>query len=67
MLLLFCVLKGIRNIILNIIIEYNRKESLEISGIPEHIKKERLEEYIVYILRQIGFPNVRPTSYLCVS
>ena len=39
--------------------QYNRRENLEISGIPESVKQNQLEEYVVDMLHRIGVPFVQ--------
>lgn len=39
---------------LNTFQQYNRKESIEISGFPEDVPQKDLEQYIIQILRRIG-------------
>lgn len=38
--------------------QYNRRESVEISGVPENIPQDRLEEYVIYMLRKIGLVDL---------
>ena len=50
---------------LNIFQQYNRRESLEISGIPDRITQEDLEYEVLEILRRVGLTNL--SSYNIVA
>ena len=41
-------------------LQYNRRESIEIHGIPENVKDDALEKSAVNILESIGVKNIKP-------
>ena len=46
--------------------QYNRRESIEIAGIPETVTDECLEETTLGILEAIGVPKIEPYQ-VCMS
>ena len=43
---------------LNVFLQYNRRESIEISGVPENIPQRELESTMILILRRIGLQHL---------
>ena len=50
---------------LNIFQQYNRRENIELSGVPENILQKDLERFVISILRRIGVHNL--SSYEIVA